>query len=509
MPDFRVPSKANVPIGPGTKVFTSLFFLFFLGIGSVFVWLVAREAVAGIGTWTWRKTSCEITHCEVSKTGKRGQRTGNYYVAVTYRYTFNDQTFDSKKLSLTPKSFSDYGAAARLAAHYPPGGKTICYVNSSAAAEAVLERGNLLFPFLVLFPMIFVAIGAGGIYATWRRKPKPEESVRAISDLAGGRIAPVFVFVFFSIFLLVGGGLSYTFFLRPVFNVISAKRWPAVPCVVISSQVRTHHSGDGSTYSINILYSYDLNGRELKANRYSFMGASPSGYKGKSAIVARYPPGTETICYVNPSDPTDAVLQRGFTAEMWLGLIPLLFATIGAGGLVFAFRKRRQNRLTGAIGQRTEFGDAVANTFPGLHQTESSERRLLRPKVSPLCKWLIAIAIALFWNGIVSVFLAQIIRSRGSGPMEWFLAIFLIPFVVIGLGLLCASAYFFLALFNPRPRLRATPGLVPLGGARGGMGDPRSHECSAEPARSFGRTRRSYLPSWRKYHHGKERLLQD
>jgi len=79
-------------------------------------------------------------------------------------------------------------------------------------------------------------------------------------------------------------------------------------------------------------------------------------------------------------------------------------------------------------------------------------------------KLIAVILIALFWNGIVSVFVVQVIKGWRSGHAELFLTVFMIPFVLVGLGLLGGIVYSFLALFNPRPRLLVTPGTVPLGG---------------------------------------------
>jgi len=49
----------SVP-GVGGRLFISVFFLFFFGMGSVFTWLVAREALAGVRTWTWSKTGMSV-----------------------------------------------------------------------------------------------------------------------------------------------------------------------------------------------------------------------------------------------------------------------------------------------------------------------------------------------------------------------------------------------------------------------------------------------------------------
>ena len=59
--------------------------------------------------------------------------------------------------------------------------------------------------------------------------------------------------------------------------------------------------------------------------------------------------------------------------------------------------------------------------------------------------------------------LGHFLHAAGGAP--WFLTLFLVPFVLVGLGMLGAIGYFFLALFNPRPTLRVSSSAVPLGGA--------------------------------------------
>jgi hypothetical protein len=61
---------------------------------------------------------------------------------------------------------------------------------------------------------------------------------------------------------------------------------------------------------------------------------------------------------------------------------------------------------------------------------------------------------AVFWNGIVSVFVGIAVHGWMKGNPEWFLMVFMIPFVAVGLFLIGAMVHGFLAVFNPRPRLR-------------------------------------------------------
>ncbi|HWH69403.1 MAG TPA: DUF3592 domain-containing protein, partial [Candidatus Sulfotelmatobacter sp.] len=465
MTGSRLSLGSTAPTGVVGKVFTSLFFLIFLGFGLFFVGLIARDVFAGLRLWTWQQTNCDIIASSVEETEKAGRHVGQFEFVVQYRYSFGGQTFTSDQYKRDPKAFSDYSKAARLTERYRPGSTAVCYVNPAAPAQAVLERDNLLFGLTIFFPMIFVAIGAGSIYYTWRPKAAAQENAQPISDRARLTKGQRAVSGFFLIFLLMGSGFLYGFVLRPAFKMLVARDWPAVPCVVLASEVETHSGDDGSTYSVNILYRYEFNGREFKANRYHFLGGSSSGYSGKQAIVRRHPPGTKTLCYVNPSDPTEAVLERGFTPDLWFGLIPLAFVIIGAGGFIITVRKGRQPSLIPAAkGQSIAFGRSPSSVVSGRSAGGAAEPLVLKPKVPPWLKLLGIIGIALFWNGIVSVFVTQVVKSWRSGHPEWFLTLFMIPFVLVGLVLIGSIGYQALALFNPRPRLKVTPGAIPLGG---------------------------------------------
>jgi hypothetical protein len=88
----------------------------------------------------------------------------------------------------------------------------------------------------------------------------------------------------------------------------------------------------------------------------------------------------------------------------------------------------------------------------------------LKPTHSPWVRLIGAIFFAAFWNGIVSIFVWQVIDGFRHGRPSWFMTLFMIPFVVVGVGLLGMVLYQFLALFNPRPRLELSSSHIPLGG---------------------------------------------
>ena len=83
---------------------------------------------------------------------------------------------------------------------------------------------------------------------------------------------------------------------------------------------------------------------------------------------------------------------------------------------------------------------------------------------SRLGKFGCLLLVALFWNGIVSAFLLEVVKGFQKGRPEWFLTVFMIPFVLIGLALAGGAIHAFLGIFNPKPRIRINASAIPLGG---------------------------------------------
>ena len=114
-----------------------------------------------------------------------------------------------------------------------------------------------------------------------------------------------------------------------------ARSWRETPCVIVSSSV-SEDATDSGLYRILVTYQYDFLGHHYSSSRYSFSPSSATfGHRGKKRVADRLAPGTKTICYVNPANPHDAVIERGLTWDMvgWG-----LFAIIFLGVFFFLFR---------------------------------------------------------------------------------------------------------------------------------------------------------------------------
>lgn len=450
----------GAPTHFAAKVGISLFGLIFFCFGLVFAGLILSRTYAHFSTKSWVKTPCTILYSQVETVAN------GYAFKVEYTYRFHGRTYRSDSYQVGSQTVKDrVNEADSLAARYVEDTNTNCYVNPDNPGEAVLKHRSLLIGFTALFPLVFVLVGIWIMYRAWL-PPGAREKTSSLDRRASlskrGRVVQT---LFFLSFFCTGLGVGYFWFLPAAVQYFQSDSWLEVPCTVQSSRVQSHDSDDGTTYSVDIVYAYSVQGKEYRSGRYTFLGGSSSGYAGKAAIVRQYPEGKQTTCYINPHNPAEAVLNREVGADLLFGLIPLVFMAVGLIGAIYSIRKGPDNGpgavSAPSVGRQigdhsSRLGSRVEGHLPGGQVT-------LKPKFSHTAKILSSIAGSLVWNGIVSVFVVQAVQSWQAGRPALFLTVFLIPFVVIGLMLIGSIVYFIMASFNPRPVLILQKNTIRLG----------------------------------------------
>jgi hypothetical protein len=430
------------------KIGGSLFFGVFLAMGLMFVVLVLGEAVKTAQPWFWGPVPCTVLDSGVAETDDEEDP---YLPVVRYRYEIAGREYESDRFHRSENGTASFDKARDQAGLYIPGAPATCYVDPDQPALAVLERGLPWIALVALFPMIFVAIGAGGLWFIWRWIPSAggEEGVQSISQQASGRRGHLVMVVFGLIFTVVGAATFIPLFALPMTRLALATTWVETPCTVVSSGIRSWETDDGYSHRAEVLYEYEAGGRVWRSNRADFFSILSSGRDQARAMADRHPSGSRGHCYVHPSDPSKSVLERQFRPHFLLGALTLMFLIAGLAVGFHGLKKMHARRPT----QLAESGEPV----------ESSQPIEIEPSVGPLGKVVGALLFAVFWNGIVSVFVWQAWKSWQSGRPDWFLTLFLTPFVLVGLGAIGAVFYFSLAAFNPRPRVVLLSGHPRLG----------------------------------------------
>lgn len=178
----------------------------------------------------------------------------------------------------------------------------------------------------------------------------------------------LFIVVYFVFYLLLNSIL-------PLVNIYRAKQWEPTTCVILdaTNEVRrTYFSIIDSTLSwrpspkkyfgfssrIITKYEYQYADQFYVGNRYSFIPNNSSGnffdefhtlfYKKISeAPSTSIFPGTKLICYVNPNDPSESVINRSLGLAYVYVLSPIFYlATFIV--LLYFIKKRKLNKTSDA-----------------------------------------------------------------------------------------------------------------------------------------------------------------
>lgn len=115
----------------------------------------------------------------------------------------------------------------------------------------------------------------------------------------------------------------------PLRRQSASEQWTAVPCTIVESRIGRSSNRKG-TYDARVGYRYVVDGVERTSDRITFADLNTSDPDDAREIVARYPAGATSTCYVNPAAPEEVVLERSVPA-LWLGgLFAGAFTLFGA-----------------------------------------------------------------------------------------------------------------------------------------------------------------------------------
>jgi hypothetical protein len=141
---------------------------------------------------------------------------------------------------------------------------------------------------------------------------------------------PFFVLGLFFLVMLV----------REVIASAATYTWQSVPRQIVESEVR--ESSDRSPWFAYLRYSWST-GESLRSSRPF------ETYREAVYFTRRWPAGSRATCYLDPHDPSGALLERkgtGFALLLFLPL-PLLFVYIGAAGFYsVVFRVQSKPRVS-------------------------------------------------------------------------------------------------------------------------------------------------------------------
>jgi hypothetical protein len=142
------------------------------------------------------------------------------------------------------------------------------------------------------------------------------------------------------LFAVIGYFVAFTFGKPILDNAKASRDWPSVPGVITRSAVATKRSDGKTMYSSDVVYRYQVEGRELTCNSVFFGGnTSSSNSAAAYNVTGRYPEGAEVDVYYEPENPANAVLEPGTRWQSYIvfgiGLVFLIVGVLVLGSSLF------------------------------------------------------------------------------------------------------------------------------------------------------------------------------
>jgi len=279
---------------------------------------------------------------------------------------------------------------------------------------------------------------------------------------------------FFSVFAIIGASSFIATFVLPMRNALRAQSWTPTTCVIQTSAVASRGTGEDLRYFPDVLYAYSFQGQNYSSNQWATFKVSRYNTSEVQNLINGFPVGAQRQCFVDPANPSQAVLDRAFPSEIVAGLFSLIFVAVGVGGIVWQVKTARAAKGNKAIGTAKWQPKPVlssSQTFPSPTPTEGSTPSggvgeiVLKPTATRAGSCLGIAIFSIIWNGFIGfAFWHLIFESRGAGFGRWFPILFLIPFVLVGILMLFATFTSFLTLFNSRVTLAmSAPQTMPGG----------------------------------------------
>ena len=264
--------------------------------------------------------------------------------------------------------------------------------------------------------------------------------------------------LFYAAFLLAGcGGLValFAFLVIPEWRVNN--EFVERSCVVIQKRIGETKDEDGTLYRPEFHIKYEVEGVNYLVWTFDIRMAYSGGRENAQDILDQFAETTdperpiEYPCWYDPANPESVVLVRRSSWWIWLiFIVPASFILIGGGGLIYrVLHWGKSAERSAAMAQRAarrdpfELNGRSGPEFPhvpsGGDITNSPGTTLkFRLPIGTSPGWALfgTLVACVLWNGIVSVFVVIAVSSYVDGDPDWFLTLFIVPFLVVGIILI-------------------------------------------------------------------------
>ena len=157
--------------------------------------------------------------------------------------------------------------------------------------------------------------------------------IRWFREYGGQVITTIFLAIFF-----VGGAALTWVMARTNPQIRAEQKWPVVPCTVVHRAIKAKDLPNQTAYAFTVAYRYEWAGRQYVGTAYQIDYDGTEDIADVERLMDQYSTGSVADCFVNPVNPTQAVLHRRPAWWEALILIPIAIALAAAIAIVAVWR---------------------------------------------------------------------------------------------------------------------------------------------------------------------------
>lgn len=161
-------------------------------------------------------------------------------------------------------------------------------------------------------------------------------------------------------FVLVGLGATGLLYWSTL-KAYQAQSWVEIPATILNAKLESHRGSESTTYSVQARYRYDFDGETYHSERVSFSPFNSDGDRRWHRALAKRlqkhaREKTPYPCFVDPSNPENAVLERDVRYSLMLFFSVFGLAFGGASIAMLTLDRKpsgqeRQQQIAQASGQ--------------------------------------------------------------------------------------------------------------------------------------------------------------
>lgn len=210
---------------------------------------------------------------------------------------------------------------------------------------------------------------------------------------------------------------------------VEVREWQEVPAQIVQTDLITSTGDDSNTYRVEATYHYEFGGVAHQGDRVGLStGSDNIGSFHQDVyrqLADHQATGKPFRCYVNPQEPTDALLYRELRWGLFalMGVFGLVFSGVGIGLMVGA----------GVVKRRSEDEEQLSGTHPEEPWRWKGEWTEGRITATGKAQFLLPCIMAVLWNLVSAPLLflvPQEVRDNDN-----YLALLGLIFPVVGVGL--------------------------------------------------------------------------